>query len=321
MNNRYYKQSPNYLKEYFDYLSVVKARSDTTIDGYFNDIRVFLRYLKLSHQQASEEDFDNISIADVPLEWLNEVKTGEMCSFLNFTSNSRGNSPRTRARKICSLKQLYLYLTINYDNFNNKTVINLEVPKYRPTVPKHLTKQQSVKLLNSIDSKHRLRDLCIILMFLSCGMRLSELVGLDINDYNEEERSLRLLGKGNKERIVYLNDSCEYVLKKYIDSRKDSSRALFLSNTGNRIHKRRVQQIVGECLERAGLDNLGITTHKLRHTAATLMYENGTDLMVIKELLGHESIATTQIYTHVSNPRLKKACENSPLANYYATDI
>lgn len=321
MNERYYKQSPNYLKEYFDYLSVVKARSDTTIDGYFNDIRVFLRYLKISHQQASEEDFDNISIADVPLEWLNEVKTGEMYRFLNFTSNSRGNSPRTRARKISALKQLYFFLTLNYDDFRNKVVVNLEVPKFKRSIPKHLTKQQSIKLLNSIDSKHRLRDLCIILMFLSCGMRLSELVGLDISDYNAEERSLRLLGKGNKPRIVYLNDSCEYVLNKYIESKMDTSKALFVSSMGNRIHKRRVQQIVGECLERAGLGNLGITTHKLRHTAATLMYEDGIDLLVIKELLGHESISTTQIYTHVSNPRLKKACENSPFAHYYATDI
>jgi len=260
MNERYYKQSPNYLKEYFDYLSVVKARSDTTIDGYFNDIRLFLRYLKMNHQQTSEDSFDKISITDVPLEWLNEVKTGEMCRFLNFTSNSRGNSPRTIARIICSLKQLYLYLTLNYDSFNNKTVINLEVQKYRPTVPKHLTKQQSIKLLNSIDSKHRLRDLCIILMFLSCGMRLSELVELNVSDYDEEERSLRLLGKGNKERIVYLNDSCEYVLKKYIESKNDISKALFVTSAGNRIHKQRVQQIVGESLERAGLDNLGTTT-------------------------------------------------------------
>lgn len=185
---------------------------------------------------------------------------GEICSFLNFTLTSRGNSPRTRARKISALKQLYFFLTLNYDDFRNKVVVNLEVPKFERSIPKHLTKQQSIKLLNSIDSKHRLRDLCILLLFLSCGMRLSELVELNVSDYNKEERSLRLLGKGNKERIVYLNDSCEYVLKKYIDSRKDSSRALFLSNTGNRIHKRRVQQIVDETLERAGLDNLGITT-------------------------------------------------------------
>ena len=321
MNERYYKQSPKYLKEYFDYLSSVKARSETTIDGYFNDIRVFLRYLKANHQQASEDNFDNISISDVPLEWLNNVNMGEICGFLNFTLSSRKNSPRTRARKICALKQLYFFLTLNYDNFSNKIVVNLEVPRFTPSIPKHLTKQQSIKLLNSVDSRHKLRDLCILLLFLSCGMRLSELVGLNVSDYNEEERSLRLLGKGNKERIVYLNDSCEYVLKKYIASKTDKSNALFVTSTGNRIHKRRVQQIVDESLERAGLDNLGITTHKLRHTAATLMYENGTDLLIIKEMLGHESISTTQIYTHVSNPRLKQACENSPLANYYATDI
>lgn len=321
MNERYYKQSPKYLKEYFDYLSTVKARSETTIDGYFNDIRLFLRYLKMNHQQTSEDSFDKISITDVPLEWLNNVKMGEICSFLNFTSTSRGNSPRTRARKISALKQLYFFLTLNYDDFRNKVVVNLEVPKFERSIPKHLTKQQSIKLLNSVDSRHRLRDLCILMLFLSCGMRLSELVGLDVSDYNEEERSLRLLGKGNKERIVYLNDSCEYVLKKYIKSKMDTKKALFVSSFGKRIHKRRVEQIVDECLERAGLGNLGITTHKLRHTAATLMYEDGIDLLVIKELLGHESISTTQIYTHVSNPRLKQACENSPFADYYATDI
>ena len=235
--------------------------------------------------------------------------------------NGRKNSPRTRARIICALKQLYLFLTLNYDDFTNKVVVNLEVPRFTPPIPKHLTKQQSIKLLNSVDSRHKLRDLCILLLFLSCGMRLSELVELNVSDYNEVERSLRLIGKGNKERIVYLNDYCEYILKKYIKSKMDTSKALFVSSMGNRIHKRRVQQIVLECIERAGFGNLGVTTRTLRHTAATLMYENGTDLLIIKELLGHESISTTQIYTHFSNPRLKQACENSPLADYYATDI
>ena len=276
----------------------------------------------MNHQQTSEDSFDKISITDVPLEWLNNVKMGEICSFLNFTLTSRGNSPRTRARKISALKQLYLFLTLNYDDFRNKVVLNLEVPKFKRSIPKHLTKQQSIKLLNSVDSRHRLRDLCILLLFLSCGMRLSELVGLDVSDFNEEERSLRLLGKGNKERIVYLNDSCEYILKKYIKSKMDTSKALFVSSMGNRIHKRRVQQIVDECLKRAGLDNLGITTHKLRHTAATLMYKYGNvDIRALQELLGHESISTTEIYTHVDNEQIRNAVESNPLATEYVKPI
>ena len=152
-------------------------------------------------------------------------------------------------------------------------------------------------------------------------MRLSELVGINIRDIDFSEKRLKVLGKGNKERMVYLNSACIEALSTYLEDRSsnkkaESEPALFISNQNKRISKRRVQQIVENSLREAGLDGKGITTHKLRHTAATLMYQYGdADVLTLKELLGHASVSTTEIYTHLSDDNVRSAVESNPLAN------
>ena len=235
---------------------------------------------------------------------------------LGYLSQQRNNSVTTRARKCSALKQFYSYLHKKAALINNDPMVDLELPRIKQSLPKYLTTDQSLQLLKNVESKHKQRDFCMLVLFLTCGMRLSELVGLDLNDYSKENRTLRLFGKGRKERIVYLNDVCIDALEDYIKNYRPNvdEKAIFLSANKTRINKRRVQQIVEEQLKLAGLSNLGITTHKLRHSAATMMYKNGVDTLVLKEVLGHKSIATTEIYTHISNSELQKAAESSPIA-------
>lgn len=237
----------------------------------------------------------------------------------------RGNDSAARSRKTSSLRQFYEYLCSKAMLISRNPVEQLEHPKTPQTLPKFLELEQSETLLSSIESHNQKRDFCIITLFLNCGMRLSELVGLNLNDYSESARTLRVFGKGQKERIIYINDACIAALNDYIAVRPKSQiepNAIFLSGKTNhhtRLSKRRVQRIVEDQLRHAGLGNLGLSTHKLRHTAATLMYEyGGADPMVLKDILGHKSVATTQIYTHLSDSDRQKAAENSPLANFKA---
>ena len=209
------------------------------------------------------------------------------------------------------------------DRINNDPTVNLELPTIKKSLPKYLTLEQSEKLLDSASNsgKESLRDYCIITLFLNCGMRLSELVGLNINDINFNESKMKLLGKGNKERYIYFNNACKIALAEYLNSRENSINdpdAVFLSRKNKRISKRRVEQIVNESIKKIGLSGQGYSVHKLRHTAATLMYQHGNvDTLTLKEILGHKSIATTEIYTHLSNEILKNAADNSPLANIH----
>jgi site-specific recombinase XerD len=245
--------------------------------------------------------------------------------YIFYLADERDNNEKSRARKTSSLKSFFNYLTNNVHLLETNPIANIEMPTQKKSIPKFLSLEESLKLLSSIDSNNYKRDYCIITLFLNCGMRLSELVGINKNDIDFTEKRLRLLGKGNKERIVYLNNACIDSLKEYLNSRENppsEPQALFLSKFNKRISKRRVQQIVENALKNANLDGLGYSTHKLRHTAATLMYQHGNvDTLVLKEILGHESISTTEIYTHISNRDLQKATESSPLANIKKSDI
>lgn len=315
----FYEDCPSYLRAYLSYLCVVKARTERTVEAYYLDIRLFLRYLKglKAGYNIAVANIDTIRIADVPIEWIKDFQLRDAYLYVEYLTRARGNSPRTRARKISTLKQFYEFLHKRAALINSNPLDCLEVPKIPQSVPKYLTASQSLRLLESVDSHNKERDLCILLLFLSCGMRLSELVGLDVIDYNKENASLKLFGKGEKERVVYLNQPCILALEAYLNIRKNvPSKALFLSRNDKRIDKRRVQQMVIKQLENAGLANLGITTHKLRHTAATLMYESGVDMLVLKELLGHKSVSTTQIYTHICDNRLKSAAQATPIASF-----
>lgn len=312
---------PQYLNEYLFYMKVIKGRAERSIEAYYTDLRVFLRFLRLKNEpQISDADFDNLSIKDVPIDYIKKFTLNDAIEFLYYTSETRHNSPATRARKASALKSFFNYLSKNTNYIEKNPVKDLEMPSLKKTLPKYLTLEQSLDILNHISSDEpmALRDFCILTLFLNCGMRLSELVGLNLTDINFTEQTMRLLGKGNKERIIYMNSACIDSIQKYRATvvQPQGENALFLSKQNKRISKRRVQQIIENALKSAGLDGQGLSTHKLRHTAATLMYQHGNvDTLVLKEILGHKSIATTEIYTHISNENLKKAADSSPLAN------
>ena len=326
MRNEYKQDCPSYLRDYLTYVRVVRNHTERTEEGYYIDLRTFLRYLKIRNGDVQPDtDFEEITIADVPLSYLENFSLMGAYEYMNFLMDERGNSNIASSRKTSSLRQFYEYLSSKAMLISRNPIEQLEHPKPEQKLPKFLELEQSVKLLNSIDSKNQARDYCIITLFLNCGMRLSELVGLNINDYSENARTLRVFGKGQKERIIYINDACISAINDYLKVRPNSPTepdALFISSHANHLNRlttRRVQRIVEDQLKRAGLGNLGLSTHKLRHTAATLMYEyGGVDPMVLKDVLGHKSVATTQIYTHLSDSDRRKAAENSPLANFKA---
>ena len=324
MKKEYMDDCPDYLAQFLTYLKVIQVRAERTEEAYYIDLRTFLRYLKQLNGLCDPAlKWEEIKIGDVSFDLVKRFTLSGAHRYLYFLAQERGNSTATRARKSSALKKFYAYLNLKADDpayrIAENPVEHLESPRIKNKDPRFLTLEQSMQMLANIDSAHRERDYCIICLFLNCGMRLSELVGLDLLDLSEENKTLRLLGKGSKERIVYLNSACMDALHDYLAIRRtmnSDDKAMFLSARGKRITRRRVQQIVEEMLERAGLSNLGITTHKLRHTAATLMYQHGgVDTLVLRDVLGHKSIATTEIYTHLGNENLKQAAEASPLAN------
>ena len=324
MKPQYEKDCPVYLKQFLTYLRVVKDKGERTEEAYYFDIRIFLRFLKIKGG-LSNVNFEDIGIADTPLELVLSVTLTDAYEFLKWLKDERNNSSVARARKVTAIRQFYSYLTNKMNLMEKNPLEELETPKIHKALPKYLTLSQSQALLDSVGSdpkaridvqKNTVRDYCILTLFLNCGMRLSELCALNTKDINFENKTIRLFGKGRKERIIYLNDSCLDALNKYLAIRNTENLqtdALFISNRDKRISKRRVQNLVEKAICKAGLSNTGVTTHKLRHTAATLMYSNGVDTLVLKDVLGHESIATTEIYTHLSNDKLKEAAEMNPL--------
>lgn len=316
------KEYPDFLNEFWFNLVVAKGKSERTVEGYLIDIRTFLRYL--IYMDSDEEiDFDKISIKNFDVNRLDNVSLQKIYEYIYFLQEERKNNAKTISRKISSLKSLYKYLKTIAMTVKNDPTTNLELPKLKKSLPKYLTLEQSQDLLASAedDGSYSARDYCIITLFLNCGMRLSELVGLNLSDINFTENKMKLLGKGNKERYIYFNNACRESLLEYINSRENSVQdpdAVFLSRKNRRISRRRVEQIIDNHLRKIGLSGQGYSVHKLRHTAATLMYQHGhVDTLTLKEILGHKSIATTEIYTHLTSDILKNAAESSPLANIH----
>lgn len=338
MNDKY-ENAPKLLKDYLVYLQLVKNRSELTVLNYYTDLRSFFRYYKIRNGRASNDpdEFKNISITDITEEDIKSVDLMIAQDFLIFTKSEKDNHPQARYRKGVALRQFFKYLTNNKGLFEVSPLANLELPSPKPALPKYLTLDESVEMLRSVNTPDQKRDYCIITFFLNCGVRLSELVGINVSDIRKSRESsgrevwtLKVLGKGSKERIVYLNDACVNAYLDYIDPAETDNEkrsaagdrdmtaktdALFLSRRNTRISNRRVQQIVEECLRSCGLDNRGLSVHKLRHTAATLMYQNGVDVRVLKEILGHENLNTTQIYTHISNEQMETAMNKNPLSD------
>lgn len=262
--------------------------------------------------------FEDIDISNVDMKLVSTVTLREVYEFLNYILRNRGNNQAARARKTSSLRQFYKYLEKN-SFISSNPIKELESPKQKKSLPKYLTLEQSIELLNSVDGPYKERDYCILTLFLNCGLRLSELCGLNYSDIRTDN-TLRVLGKGNKERVIYLNFACLNALEAYmkvrpVDGLKDK-KALFISRNHNRMSPKTVQALVYKYLEKIGLNSQGYSCHKLRHTAATLMYQTGdVDIRVLKEILGHENLGTTEIYTHLSNQQLKQASEKNPLSN------
>lgn len=310
-------QNPKFLNDYLMYISVTKGLSPRTVNEYYFDIRLFLRYLVMMDKGLKDSKvLEELSIKDITIERINQVKLEDFYNYLYYIQRERDNNARARGRKVSALKSLFKYLYKNVGLIDQNPADKIELPVQKKSLPKYLQLDECQKLLDSLNRNSSARDYCIIVLFLNCGMRLSELVGIDITDISFEEMRMRVLGKGNKERYVFLNKACISAINAYLAVRKKSEtdcKALFLSSRGTRISKRRVQQIVETALKDADLGNRGLSTHKLRHTAATLMYTyGGADMMTLKEILGHESTSTTEIYTHISNDSLRNIAESMP---------
>jgi len=317
-----YSDAPEVLRDFIFYLLTIKGRSQLTVENYFIDLRFFFRYLKIHRDLVPKNtELKSIDISDVDIALLETVTLSDVYSFLNYVYTEHGNNSRTRSRKVSALRTFFKYLTNNKGLLKNNPVEYLELPANPKTLPKHLTLEQSYDLLGCFDPKDPFytRDFCIVTLFLNCGIRLSELTGLNISSI--VENTLTVIGKGNKERQLYLNEACLRAISDYLEDRRKMKivdrNALFLNRNGKRLGQRRVQQLITELLDKAGLSGKGLSTHKLRHTAATMMYQYGeVDIRVLQEILGHTNLNTTQIYTHVSSQQKESAIESNPLAGY-----
>lgn len=316
-------ECPEFFLDYILHITVTKGLSGRTVEEYYLDIRMFLKYIRMMKDPdySDAQDLHDIFIKDMPLSLLKEVRIQTLYEFLFYIKEERENQSRARGRKTSALKSFFGFMR-NQGYIDQDPTERLELPSPKKSLPKFLTLEQSQKLLESIDTAFFERDYCIITLFLNCGIRLSELIGLNVNDLLLDECEMRVLGKGNKERMVFLNGACMEALYEYLAVRNElaneaTDRALFLSKRHTRISKRRVQQIVENSLSAAGLSGMGFSTHKLRHTAATLMYQYGNvDALTLKEVLGHASTSTTEIYTHLTNENVRAATESSPLADF-----
>ncbi len=310
---------PEPLSSFLIYAESIQGKSSKTIDEYFYDLRTFYRYLAVYFNLSdSNTDFDKIDINLIKLDTLKKVDLILLYDYINFLNRDRHNASASRARKVASLKSFFKYVCTKAKLLEVNPTAELDSVKINKLLPKHFTLDDSLLLLDSVDSRNSTRDYCILTLFLNCGMRLAELVSINITDIQKDK--LTVIGKGGKERLIYLNDACLEAIEAYLPDRnkikvtaKDRN-ALFISERGTRISRRTVQYAVEKYVKKIGLDPRKYTTHKLRHTAATLMHQSGVDIRVLQEILGHKQLSTTEIYTHVSNESLKDAVKNNPLS-------
>ncbi len=315
------------IQEYASYKLSIQGCSQKTVDEYLLDLRTFFRFILARERDISpeSEDFLKIDISSVGLRQIEKIHAEDIYDFLYYANQTRRNEWSARARKLSAIRSLYKYLVNKRHYLKYNPTADIDSPKPKKTLPKVLTLEESLALLEAVEedtqSKYRVRDYAILTLFLNCGMRLSELVGINLSDIDSEMLSLRVIGKGSKERVIYLNDACRMALAEYLVERQSiiqaeaHEHALFISRLEQRISVKTVQAMVYKYLKLAGLEAKHYSVHKLRHTAATLMYQSGNvDVRVLKEILGHEQLNTTQIYTHVSNADMEHAMAHNPLA-------
>ena len=325
----YQTQAPPVLRDFLAYHETIQGHSSKTVDEYFLDLRNFLRYMKLEKGLVPRSTpLDEISIDDVDVSLVRSVTLADVYAYLSFLSRSRAknhNSPQagcgleasTRARKVASIRSFYKYLVNKAKVLTENPIQELDAPRQRQTLPRFLTLDECIQLLDSIDGPNSERDFCIITLFLNCGLRISELVGLNLSDVRDDR--MRVLGKGNKERFVFLNTACRSALDDWLAVRTQSAAvdpyALFISRRRTRVTKDGVHYMIKKRLAEAGLDRDKYSAHKLRHTAATLMLKNGVDVRTLQEILGLEHLYTTQIYTHVDSEAMRQAAQLNPLGD------
>ena len=322
------EENPDYINSFLDYSATILNKSPNTIKEYNYDLQMFLRFIKIHFNMTKEVDFSKIPTKDITIETIKKIQLDDIHAFLSYMAIELRSKSATRARKASSIRVFFNYLSQKANLLEINPAQNLESPKLDRRLPKYLNLEESKKLLDvtaNEDNRNYQRDYAIITLFLNCGMRLSELVGINIQNVDFSESKMTVIGKGNKERTIYLNKACIKAIKDYLEVRPkqgvkmdklNSHKALFLSERRERISKRTVQYIVDKELRAAGLDTSKYSAHKLRHTAATLMYQYGNvDIRALQELLGHESISTTEIYTHVNNQQVRDAIEKNPLAD------
>lgn len=333
MNRTDLSKMPALVREFANYMNTINDKSKGTIDEYLLDLRTFFKYMKIVFGEATLSETDGltqIDISDIDISFISKIKITDVYEYFDYLSTERkrfhnsensesGLSPSTRARKVSSLRSFYKYLQ-KTNKISENPMAELEFPKNHQKLPRYLSYDESVKLLENIDGEFQTRDFCIIMLFLNCGLRVSELCGIDLGDIKEE--TLRVLGKGSKERVVYLNDATSDAISAYLEERskvtnikQKDDKALFISRNGNRISTSTVKWLVKKYCSFAGLDSK-ISVHKLRHTSATLMYKNGVDVKAVQEVLGHEHLNTTEIYTHADSETLRVAARANPLSNY-----
>lgn len=325
----YRSEAPAIIRDFLTYHETIQAHSRKTVDEYYLDLRNFFRYIKIEKGKAPRAaELDSISIDDVDLELVRSVGLADVYSYMSYLSRDRaqhanspdtgyGLAPAARARKIATIRSFYKYLTNKAKLIKENPMQDLDSPRLKKTLPRYLDLDESVNLLTSIEGENKERDYCILTLFLNCGLRISELVGLNLSDVRGE--TLRVLGKGNKERVIYLNDACQAALRDWLVVRGTQGiidkNALFITRRHTRVTTDAVHYMVKKRLSAAGLDSSLYSSHKLRHTAATLMLQSGVDVRTLQEVLGHEHLNTTQIYTHVASEDLRSAAKANPLGN------
>ena len=324
-----YRDAPPLIRDFLIYHETIKGHSKKTVDEYALDLRTFFRYIKQARGLSGNAEFLDIDIADVDIKLIASVTLTDIYQFMTFLGRDReyghdnskiGISTTSVSRKVSSLRSFFGYLTQKAEVLDKDPTINLDSPKLKKPLPRYLNVEQSIDLLNSVDGKNRERDYLILVLFLNCGLRISELVGLNLSDISKD--GLRVRGKGNKERIIFLNDACTNALNEYMPIRNSmpaieatSRNALLVTRQNKRISTNTVHVLVKKYLSRAGLDASQYSAHKLRHTAATLMHQNGVDIRTLQEFLGHDNLNTTEIYTHVVNKEVRDAVMANPLGN------
>ena len=325
----YRLDSPQLLLDFLSYHETIKAHSQRTVDEYYLDMRNFFRYLKQQRDPAlAGQPLDAIDIRDIDIDFISRITLTDIYSYLTYLSRDRvqhqnsensnkGLNAASRARKLATIRSFFNYICNKRHLLEDNPCEDVDTPKQMKSLPRYLTLNESLSLLDAVDGPHRERDYCILTLFLNCGLRISELIGLDVTDIHDD--ALRILGKGNKVRVVYLNQACKDALARYMAVRRPitgrDKNALFLSAQNQRISRSTVHALVKKHLSAAGLDSEKYSSHKLRHTAATLMLQNGVDVKAVQEVLGHEHLNTTEIYTHIDNEALRVAAKANPLSH------